>query len=690
MTQGNRGKHSGSTLKIVVGSILLILTWMLANGCVATPLPTPPSVDTSQLSLTTSDAGEPILRGTAQAFDPGDYIIHGLRLTGEETWTLADLEPDNAFSASLPGEVTEIFYLEALTAARDIFLTAFTIEESTGAILPADPGPDEDGDGSPTFLDCDDDDPQVTGRRCFEVGAIYYVSNDGDDSNDGLSPTSPWQTIAHVNDQELQPSDTVLFQRGDIWRGETLSLNESGAVDAPITVAAYGSGARPRIFGSESLVEFNSDTRTNVYAAERSLPTNPWRIDGPEDYHGALFFVFTDRIEWGDHYYETIDELSENFDWTWQDGVIYFYFDGDPTDLERIECAQQSLGIEINGEHIIINGFDLQFFGNRGIGTGIYPEVTMRDLQIRNCHIAYMSVREGRVGYGIQLYHSDMVIEGNDIHDAGNRNISLVIYDADVEPGVIMENVIVQDNELHESWNITGVYVGVHAPQHIARDIIIRRNVIWEEPNNDKADYSIMMNFFQNGSEVESVDSIYFYSNFVMNAQRNGVHIEGVSNAHIVNNTFTGSFIDDGSAYALIYHGLQGSSTIMNNIFYNYSPEESTSIYISVRGATGGADTTFDALNNNLYYTLYDGNYLLAEITGGPYRQSQWSELQAQGFELDSPPPQDPLFVDPLLDLHIATGSPAVEAALPVDFVTTDIDGNPRDPETPDIGAHEL
>ena len=34
-------------------------------------------------------------------------------------------------------------------------------------------------------------------------GKTYYVSNDGDDKNDGLSPDTPWETLNRVSNADL-------------------------------------------------------------------------------------------------------------------------------------------------------------------------------------------------------------------------------------------------------------------------------------------------------------------------------------------------------------------------------------------------------------------------------------------------------------------------------------------------------
>lgn len=73
-------------------------------------------------------------------------------------------------------------------------------------------------------------------------GKKYYVSNDGDDTNDGLSPKSAWKTLGRVSAAELDIGDGVLFCRGDLFRGSVKTCRG-------VTYAAYGVGEKPRFYG---------------------------------------------------------------------------------------------------------------------------------------------------------------------------------------------------------------------------------------------------------------------------------------------------------------------------------------------------------------------------------------------------------------------------------------------------------
>ena len=77
----------------------------------------------------------------------------------------------------------------------------------------------------------------------------YYISSqNGDDDNNGTSPSSAWATFAHANATTFQPGDHILLERGSVWNGTILSPRGSGEEGAPIVITSYGRrGGMPRI-----------------------------------------------------------------------------------------------------------------------------------------------------------------------------------------------------------------------------------------------------------------------------------------------------------------------------------------------------------------------------------------------------------------------------------------------------------
>ncbi|MGD0908660.1 MAG: hypothetical protein ABSA96_13840, partial [Candidatus Acidiferrales bacterium] len=100
----------------------------------------------------------------------------------------------------------------------------------------------------------------------------YYVAAAGSDSNSGTSSGTPWQTIAKVNGSTFSPGDSILFNRGDVWYGTSLTVPSSGSSGLPITFGAYGSGANPILKGSTLLSTGGYTLAPNTSATIFSRP----------------------------------------------------------------------------------------------------------------------------------------------------------------------------------------------------------------------------------------------------------------------------------------------------------------------------------------------------------------------------------------------------------------------------------
>jgi hypothetical protein len=77
----------------------------------------------------------------------------------------------------------------------------------------------------------------------------YYVdATNGNDDNSGNTPEQAWQSIEKVNGANLTAGDSVLFKRGETFRGNLVP--KSGSALGNITYGAYGTGSKPNLFGS--------------------------------------------------------------------------------------------------------------------------------------------------------------------------------------------------------------------------------------------------------------------------------------------------------------------------------------------------------------------------------------------------------------------------------------------------------
>ena len=110
----------------------------------------------------------------------------------------------------------------------------------------------------------------VSPTQAAPAATTYYVSSSGgSDSYDGLSEATPFRTIGKVNGLSLQPGDQVLFKCGDTWRGEMLTITQSGSDTQPVIFSSYPAGCanQPTISGAQPVSGW-TQVGGNIYAAD--------------------------------------------------------------------------------------------------------------------------------------------------------------------------------------------------------------------------------------------------------------------------------------------------------------------------------------------------------------------------------------------------------------------------------------
>jgi len=121
----------------------------------------------------------------------------------------------------------------------------------------------------------------VLGLSSVAWGASYYVSSSqGNDSNNGASPSTAWKTFgSHVNGGTFSGGDVIYLRRGDTWN-EQLIPPSSGTAGSPISFDAYGSGpapvitaAAPVVFVSASWTYVSGSTWKTTMSTAISSPT---------------------------------------------------------------------------------------------------------------------------------------------------------------------------------------------------------------------------------------------------------------------------------------------------------------------------------------------------------------------------------------------------------------------------------
>lgn len=314
------------------------------------------------------------------------------------------------------------------------------------------------------------------------LGASYYVSLGGSDSNPGTSTRTPWKTIARVNTAPLRAGDTVYLARGGIWR-ETLVPPSGGAAGAPVTFTARGTGPAPVISGSD-LVDGWIATGGGVYAAALNQRPRNVYVDG--------------QPAWGLVHARGTDAMSPG-SWTWREDEKRLYLKlahGSSPAGHAIEAAVRD-GIRVvadSGEksYLVFDGLEIR----RTAGYGIFLYSSVRGgrgldgIVIRNNLVSQTGT--GRVDDGSYLnaihysQASEMatapVFEGNTVAFSGNHGNAINCQNADGarlvgnrvshfnHHGLDMKHssaALVSGNIVHDSEEANGIY-----QEYCARGVI--------------------------------------------------------------------------------------------------------------------------------------------------------------------------------------------------------------------------
>ena len=71
---------------------------------------------------------------------------------------------------------------------------------------------------------------------------VYYISEEGNDENNGLSEERPWRTVVPLNTiRTFGPGTWILFRGGDHFKGG-LFITMNGTSQAPCLISSYGNG----------------------------------------------------------------------------------------------------------------------------------------------------------------------------------------------------------------------------------------------------------------------------------------------------------------------------------------------------------------------------------------------------------------------------------------------------------------
>ncbi|MBQ7038845.1 MAG: right-handed parallel beta-helix repeat-containing protein [Clostridia bacterium] len=299
---------------------------------------------------------------------------------------------------------------------------------------------------------------------------VIYLSPNGNDDNDGLSPATPFKTLERLSWEMLDQGTYVCFERGGTWRGEIWA--------APgVTYTAYGEGAKPEIRGSlyDGAVDGNwEEVAPNIWRYSQKFKDDVGMIvmNGGEengikmlmDYSEEQTKEVVSKRDWNGYTsleknYEFVHDFGDRYTNknNPKGGYVYLYCDkGNPAKIwNSIEFVTLGAIIRIgNGANVTIDNLCLKY-RNYGVTAN-----TCENLRIQNCEIGWIggciwryseSGVASRCGNGVEIYGGckNFVCDNNWVYQCYDAGLTQQ-YSSGGDQDIIMDGVHYTNNVIEK------------------------------------------------------------------------------------------------------------------------------------------------------------------------------------------------------------------------------------------------
>jgi hypothetical protein len=440
------------------------------------------------------------------------------------------------------------------------------------------------------------------------VAATYFVSNAGNDSNDGASASTSWAhspgmpaCSSKCAATKLQPGDTVKFNRGDTWRSSRIAGAPSGSNGSPVTLTNYGSGALPKITSSTALINGRftlSPGRAFTY--QEALIINPGHYSA-ENGNPLLFASSIASVE------------SRPGSFWWSANVYYVHplDNSNPSSNGRVYETSTGYDALDAKPYMTVDGLDLEF------GTSFVINASAaNNFILRNSKIAYgggkqciwvasgpsktsnQTYTNNDMSYCdnvIFLYGDNLVITNNTFHDAV-RCTEI----QDVSP--FSQGILVKGNYYHDC----GAGQGYPGSGETNAGILVNGSVHGTNANFNQGEIS--HNYFKNmhGRPYDGFmgNSLIAY-NVIVNTTAGNSDADAIAidtngpNVNVFNNTILNV---TNICIQVETSPVSGNvaSLVQNNLCSNYNGRISWLAYVTNSAAP-------PVFKNNLYYDAVGG-----------------------------------------------------------------------------------
>lgn len=539
----------------------------------------------------------------------------------------------------------------------------------------------------------------------IQAQSTYFVdATNGNDSNNGNTETSAWQSIQKVESMStsFQAGDQILFNKGEVWNGYPLnpSNHSSGTINNPIIYSSYGSGAKPIINIQTEQNPTWTYEGNNIWTV--IIPTGSRFFKGGYEMLRAVDLSYLGL--YGTEYYTELVNNGNNF-------KLYYYSTTNPSN-DTFYWSPYLYVLKLNNaDYIEISDIDF-----RGGANGSIRVENNNGWKIIDCNI-------GRnAGQGLVISYSDGLVVDSCQFDANNTIDQSQLPDSipgssfsGCGDGILIRtgsSNITISNCFFKNWGHASFGANTDDSSNIISNIKFHNN----ELTSPDILYGGRMGY---SGYVEDSE---FYNNYIhdisvqsqLGGSRNHFHhniIDGVLdsplksdpigvgimlqnyNVQVKDNIIENNVIANTDSEGIVIYSINFQPTgevsgniIRNNIIYNCGSETNNV----------GIQFHKDQPNQFIYNNIVENNLIYNDNTVQTCRyQYNGTVYDATTFNTQEPDIQDNIGNDPLFvsavngDFHLTLNSPALDAGT-IPLSTLDYDGNSiPNGLAADIGAFE-
>ncbi|MGJ5642348.1 right-handed parallel beta-helix repeat-containing protein [Formosa sp. S-31] len=275
--------------------------------------------------------------------------------------------------------------------------------------------------------------------QCIYPCEVYYISNNGNDNNDGLTPLSAWKSLdkLQIEIHKMPKNSEICFERGSIFYGsltienDSIFLSDYGDLANPPVITGFQTIAnwekysqnifKTKVEGISSLnvvlvdgefqnlgrypnqgyLNIMNASKNNIF--DRNLNENwtggdivirqtRWVLDKfsiKKQEQKTLYFEntgsYTPKKGYGYFIQNHLNTLDKNNEWYFDGLYLYMFFENNNPYHYNIQIATLNNGLTLKGNNLTINNIIIQGFNQNGI----FADNTI-NVDVNYCDISFI------------------------------------------------------------------------------------------------------------------------------------------------------------------------------------------------------------------------------------------------------------------------------------------------------------